>query len=278
MKISIETDKPIAYDSPDHIQPHGTAENNTTKASFNRKLFQLCRPGEVRLLDIGCSGGGLVKAILDEGGFAVGLEGSDYSLIHQRAEWATIPGNLFTADATFPFQFYRTDENGVRTPLSFNVITAWEVFEHINEAGVAGFVENILRHLAPHGIVLASIATFPDIVNGVVLHQTLHMKPWWVRTFERLGLQHQPDVEKYFGFEMLNGVPVNDASFTLAVSRAGDSVPDPERVRSLADAEKTTRFLKYAKWYTSPIHWRRHAWYLKRIIESHLPGGRPFPF
>jgi hypothetical protein len=26
--ISIDTDKPIAHDSPDHIPPHGTAQNN----------------------------------------------------------------------------------------------------------------------------------------------------------------------------------------------------------------------------------------------------------
>lgn len=278
MKICIETEKPIAYDSPDHIQPHGTADNNTTKAIFNRKLYRLIPAGEVRLLDLGCSGGGLVKSILDDGGFAVGIEGSDYSLRHKRAEWATIPGNLFTADATVPFQLSRADEDGARTPLTFNVFTAWEFFEHITEAGVPGVVENILRHLAPHGIVMASIATFPDVVNGVVLHQTLHMKPWWVRTFERMGLRHQPDIEKYFGFDMLNGLPLEDTSFTIAMSRAGDTLDDPDRVRDLARAERPVQAWKSMKWHANPSNWKRHAWYLKRVVESRLPSGRPFPF
>jgi SAM-dependent methyltransferase len=278
VKISIETEKPVAYDSPDHIQPHGTAENNTTKAVFNRKLFRLFGDKPVRLLDLGCSGGGLVKSILDGGGFAVGIEGSDYSLKRKRAEWATIPEHLFTADATVPFQLYGTDEGGVRAPLTLNIITAWEFFEHITEAGTSGVVENILRHLAPHGIVLASIATYPDVVNGVVLHQTIHMKPWWLRTFERLGLQHQPDVEKYFGFDMLNGVPVNDGSFTIALSRAGDSLADPDRVRGLARAEAPALAWNNTKRFAAARNWKRHARYLKRVIASRLPGGRPFPY
>ena len=45
-----------------------------------------------------------MKSILDAGGFAVGVEGSDYSQRHKRAEWATIPDHLFTTDATVPFQ------------------------------------------------------------------------------------------------------------------------------------------------------------------------------
>jgi hypothetical protein len=278
VKISIQTEKPVAYDSPDHIQPHGTAENNTTRAQFNQKLFRLFPAAEFRLLDIGCSGGGLVKSIIDDGRFAVGIEGSDYSLKNKRAEWATIPEYLFTADATVPFQLHQADETGKQFPITFNVITAWEFFEHIMEDDVSGVVENLLRHLAVHGIIMASIATFPDVVNGVVLHQTLHMKPWWIRTFERLGLQHQPEVETYFGFDMLNGIPLNDASFTIALSRRGDSLADPDRIHTLARAEKPGLAWRYTKWHANPRNWKRHAWYLKRSVESRLPGGRPFPF
>src|SRR4051794_1825047 len=124
--ITIETQKPVAYDSPDHIQPVGTALDNSTSRRFNRKLFDYIPPREVRLLDIGCSGGGQVKSILDDGGFAVGIEGSDYSRKKKRAEWATIPGHLFTADVTVPFTLSEEDGAGGRSPLRFNVITAWE--------------------------------------------------------------------------------------------------------------------------------------------------------
>ena len=52
------------------------------------------------LLDIGCSGGGFVRDLLDDGHIAIGLEGSDYSKKSRRAEWAIIPDFLFTADVT----------------------------------------------------------------------------------------------------------------------------------------------------------------------------------
>jgi hypothetical protein len=58
--IRIETGKPVACDSPDHIQPHGTAQNNT-QPRFNRKLERPIPAPEVRLLDLGCAGDGLVK-------------------------------------------------------------------------------------------------------------------------------------------------------------------------------------------------------------------------
>jgi SAM-dependent methyltransferase len=231
------------------------------------------------LLDIGCSGGGLVKSVLDGGGFAVGVEGSDYSLKRKRAEWATIPGHLFTADATEPFQLSEIDESGSKTPLTFNVITAWEFFEHIPEQGLAPIVKNILNHLAPRGIVMASIATYPDVVNGVALHQTIHMRPWWVKTFAWLGFERQEEIEKYFGFDMVRGLPLSyDSSFTIALTRVGESPDDPQRIHELARAETTDRVLKTLKWCLAPMNWKRHAWYLKRTVESRLPGGRPFPY
>jgi hypothetical protein len=103
--FGIETSKPIAYDSPDHIQPHGTASNNTTSPRFNGKLFEYIPAGEVRLLDIGCSGGGLVKSILDEGGFGIGIEGSDYSL----------SGPPYPTTSSRPTRPYRSNSGARRT-------------------------------------------------------------------------------------------------------------------------------------------------------------------
>jgi len=231
-KISIETPKPVAYDSPDHIEPVGTAADNSTSRRFNAKLFRYIPPAEVRLLDVGCSGGGLVKSILDAGGFAVGVEGSDYSLRHKRAEWATIPDRLFTTDATVPFQLSE-EAGGEKKPLRFNVITAWEFFEHIAEENIAGIVANILRHLEPRGIVLASIAPYEQVTEqGVRLHQTVQQKPWWVETFARLGLAHRPAVEDYFHYDWVRGAP-DDISFPIALSRQGEEPLHVDRLKSL---------------------------------------------
>jgi SAM-dependent methyltransferase len=273
--IGIETRKPIAYDSPDHIQPHGTAQDNTTQPRFNRKLYRYIPARDVRLLDIGCSGGGLVKSIIDDGGFSVGVEGSDYSRKIKRAEWATIPDHLFTADATEPFQLFEEQGDGTRVPLLFNVITAWEFFEHIAVDGLEGTVSNILRHLAPRGFLLASIATFSDIVSGVTLHQTVHQKPWWIKTFSRLGMEHQGSLERYFHFDMVNGLP-NGPSFTIALTRKVETPPDPARLRELIRADMLRGSLQTLHWLSLPPTWKYLAWQTKRKIESRLPGGRPF--
>jgi SAM-dependent methyltransferase len=263
--ITLETRKPVAYDSPDHLHPSGTAENNTTNRRFNNKLLRYIPPQKVKLLDIGCAGGGLVKSILDAGGFAVGIEGSDYSQKVGRAEWATIPDHLFTADATEPFALFEQSPSGERRPLRFNVITAWEFFEHIADAHLAGVVENILRHLAPGGIVLASIATFPIVLDGFTLHQTVHEKPWWVDRFAQLGLAHCAEVERYFHYDWLRGSPDWSPrfwSFAIALTRAGEAPIDADRLRRLRlrnlpyeVARNVYRFRRRV-WYAMPPSWQ----------------------
>ncbi len=251
--IFIETKKAVAYDSPDHLQPYGTAQDNTTNRRFNQKLFDYIPPQEVRLLDIGCSGGGLVKSILDEGGFAVGIEGSDYSKRHRRAEWATIPDHLFTADATEPFQL-SWDSEGQKEPLRFNVITAWELFEHIAEDRLPKLITNVTQHLAKGGILLASIATFDDIINGVQLHQTIHRKKWWIDFFARNGLSRARDVESYFHFDMLRGTPIGP-SFTIALSKSGESPIHSHKLEQLIQRNRSSEIRRTISWLTHYKTW-----------------------
>ena len=199
MPITLQTDKPIAYDSPDHLYPFGTANDNSTDPIFNEALFALIPPRDVRLLDIGCSGGGFVKSILDVGGFAVGIEGSDYSQKRRRAEWATIPDHLFTADATTPFQVF---EDG--RPAKFNVITAWEFLEHIADEDLDGVFENIRRHLAPQGIVIVSVCPFTCLHNGaregegIDLHLTTQPESWWRTRLDDFGFRLFDDLKGCF--------------------------------------------------------------------------------
>src|SRR4051812_38934552 len=57
--LSVETKFPIAYESPDHISPSGTKENNSTNKKFVLKMNQIGRrhfPGRDKFfLDLGCS-------------------------------------------------------------------------------------------------------------------------------------------------------------------------------------------------------------------------------
>src|SRR5438034_3019168 len=90
--------KPVAVDSPDHIAPRGTANDNSRNRLFNRKLEALLRKRPLAVLDLGCAGGGVVKDVLDDGHVAIGLEGSDGSKKLGGAEWAAIPEGLCAGD------------------------------------------------------------------------------------------------------------------------------------------------------------------------------------
>lgn len=210
--IVVKTQKPIAYDSPDHLTPVGSKNDNSRNPAFNRKLYQLIYPTDVRLLDIGCAGGAFVKSILDDGGFAVGIEGSDYSKVRRRAEWATIPDNLFTADATEPFEIeenYTIPSGFSFLPMyrlvKFNVITAWEFWEHIAEDKIAAVADNIKRHLAPNGFFIGTIADTPDIQDGVqtAVHQTVQPLQWWANRFNELGFKLDIGIERHFGRDLV---------------------------------------------------------------------------
>ncbi len=189
---SIITDHPIAVNSPDHLHPLGTRLDSSIRLEFNNRLREWHRPPP-RLLDLGCAGGGLVASLLSQGHVAIGVEGSDYSLVRQRDAWNYCPGNLFTADLTKPF---RLMEDG--QPMRFECITLWEVLEHIAEEDLAMLFANIDDHLLPGGIVLASINTWPSPWDGVELHLSQHEHPWWTEKLDDLGWARNTELEAFF--------------------------------------------------------------------------------
>ena len=186
MKLSVHTSFPVAYDSNDHIDPKGTKHDNTRKIAFVERTEQLFVDQKIVFADLGCAGGGLVKDFVDRGHSAVGIEGSDYSKVNQRAEWATIPDNLFTADISKPF-FITTEEN---ITCCCDLITSWDVLEHIEERKMYGLLSNIYNNLKTNGLFVCSIATFPDGPH----HVTLRPKEWWVKIFKEFNLNEVEDV------------------------------------------------------------------------------------
>ena len=205
-RLKVQATREVAYESPDHLVPWGTRRDNSRHKRFNQKLYQLF--GEDRpplwVMDLGCSGGGFVKDCLDDGCMAVGLEGSDFSKRLKRAEWRTIPEHLFTADLTAPFQVSGEFATGER-PLQFDVITNWEVMEHIHERDLPAVVENVKKHLRPGGLWIMSVALCDDFHNGVNLHQTVKPKAWWVNKLESLGVKCVDDYVNYFNTQFLRG-------------------------------------------------------------------------
>ena len=93
-KMICDCERTLAFDSPDHLCPYGTKIENSTNLHFIEKLNAIARhngKNQFNVLDLGCSGGQFVKDCIDNGFEAAGLEGSDYSLKHQRACWGLNP-------------------------------------------------------------------------------------------------------------------------------------------------------------------------------------------
>ena len=182
MNITVKTKYPVAFDSPDHIKPWGTKRDNTTNHAFIDEMHSHFKSTEdldtFNFLDLGCSGGQLVVDFAKRGNLSVGLEGSDYSVIHGRANWPEYYNkNLFTCDVTKPYLVYNEGNQ-----VFFNLITAWEVVEHIHPGDLGRFFLFISDNLLPGGIFLASISTKHDNVEGVELHQSVFSREEWNET------------------------------------------------------------------------------------------------
>lgn len=190
--LRVETRHPVAFESPDHIVPTGTALNNSTNRKFILHMDELLRRefgnGALRCLDLGCSGGQMVQDFLRLKWLGLGLEGSDYSLKTRRANWRTLANrNLFTCNITKPF---RVTLNQNR--LKFHLITAWEVLEHIAAPELPGLFQNIVEHLEDGGYFIASTNSLPDIHDGVDLHQTKWSNAEWRVFVEREFVDLEP--------------------------------------------------------------------------------------
>ncbi len=205
-RVIVNASRPVAYDSPDYKHPWGTRRDNSRNRRFNQKINFLYgrERGSIWVLDMGCAGGGFVKDCLDDGCVAVGLEGSDYSKRMHRAEWRTIPEFLFTADITAPYEIKGEFESGT-FPIKFEIVTCWEVIEHIAEKDLKQLADNVKKHLKPEGLWIMSVSTGDDIVNGVNLHQTVKPYEWWVEKFKGFGLHHLPQYVRYFNTQFVRG-------------------------------------------------------------------------
>lgn len=221
-----ETSQPVAIESPDHKWPRGTAFDNSTNRNFNLKLYAFFdfRP-DLRVMDLGCSGGALVKSFLEDGYTAVGLEGSDWSKKLRSGEWDTCPHHLLTCDITS--SFHVRDSSG--NPMSFHCITAWEVLEHIPSDKLPTLIDNISRHLTHDGIFVASVDTAPDSnpITGAVYHATLQPKSWWLDQFAKAGLVEcdnhlftTRDYVRGHGMGLTDWDPADGEAFHVVLRRA----------------------------------------------------------
>jgi SAM-dependent methyltransferase len=173
---TVETKHPVAVDSPDHLNPHGTVFRGTSSLEFIYEVERLFG-SKARALCLGCSGGRLVHELNLYGHDVVGLEGSDYHVRNQSAFWPEHHNKeLFTCDISQPFQVMRDSE-----PAQFDIITMWDVLEHIAEPCLETLFGNVHKHLSDGGLFIGTVCMKPSPhpVTGIELHQTIQPAEWW---------------------------------------------------------------------------------------------------
>jgi 2-polyprenyl-3-methyl-5-hydroxy-6-metoxy-1,4-benzoquinol methylase len=177
----IITQNPIALDSNDHLHPSGCINDHHDATEFCDYLIKHW-PNRKTLLDLGTATGTVVSSSVERNFDAFGVEGSDapkrMQLEKGEGPWVKYGGiRLFNADIRYPFQLYR--ENNERA--KFDIITAWDVLEHMTEKTINTVLENIKRHSIGGAFMIATIS-FESYPNDLY-HLLPRPREWWLSKF-----------------------------------------------------------------------------------------------
>ena len=151
---------PVAVDSLDNIHPKGALTSICNKG-FLLEIEKWIWPRSVSYLDLGCAQGALVKSARQLGWRAYGVDGA--SVTRQDCSY------ILQGDITKSIQF-----SGY-----LNLITAWEVLEHIPKEKLENVFNNIVSNLAMGGYFIASTSDEAELHDGVDLHVTKMTNKEW---------------------------------------------------------------------------------------------------
>lgn len=185
-----------------------TFEVNDDKRHMARLVAAL---GPSSALDLGCSSGGLVACLVDEGVDARGVDLSEFALQHapDGVRDRLVHGDLLEADVGAPAE----------------AVIGLDVFEHLNPNRIDEYVGRVADLVAPGGVVVANIpALGPDEVFGEPFpahlpdwadepepqlrmpvdekgfpehgHLVWASSPWWVDRFAAAGLVRLVEAER----------------------------------------------------------------------------------
>jgi SAM-dependent methyltransferase len=182
------------------------AENMTNKSKKHMmKYIKFLRKRSLKMLDVGCGQGYYVRDAIEEGIDAYGIDISTDAFEHALAE---VKDRItFGSITKIPFG----DEE-------FDVMTAFDVIEHIHPKDTLRMVEEIQRVLKPDGIIIITTPS-SNFGNWVFDLTHINVRPprFWKLIFEEHNLQlkmfYVPSFLKYY---MKNHIPLPDSIEFLA--------------------------------------------------------------
>lgn len=167
-----------------------TRRPHISKKHMMKYLKQLCPKSSMRLLDVGCGVGYYLKDAIDEGFDAYGIDISEYAINNPLPE---VVGKTRLGGITdIPFG-----------PDQFDVITAFDVIEHIHPRDTEKALIELYRVLKPDGIL---ILTTPSGFYGEWVKDLTHINvrppKYWKIMFTKAGFKlampYLPSFLKYF--------------------------------------------------------------------------------
>lgn len=206
--VSVITKHPHPFTSPDYTDPAGSIEDNSSFTYFIHEIDHAFNGLPYHLLDLGCAGGQFVVDIYNKGApwLAIGIEGGnvlgmteDFEPRHHETgilhrprgaeNWKLYKDKcLFSADVSKPFDVL----DGSGNLIKFNMVTAWEFFEHPLPEEVPGIMENIVKHMHPGSVFMGTINACLEGVVGH--HRCAKSREWWDNMFISYGFKiiHYP--------------------------------------------------------------------------------------
>lgn len=149
--------------------------------SFNQWVIdEFAKDKQISILDLGCGGGGMIEDFINIGNIGVGLDVRNGYYLRRAYSWGTRPNNLFRCDITRPFQIYFDEK-----PAKFDIITSFEVFEHIHPSHIDNLLSNIQNHSHEKTVLLLQISTNPY----EWVHRTILPRTEWLNIFSKYNLE-----------------------------------------------------------------------------------------
>jgi len=202
--MKIITNYPNAY-GPDYDHPEqGASQNNHSNEVYLLELERLASKKNFSYLDLGCAGGQSVIDLFIKGNISCGIDGSNLDKMIKQSKSRSKPepryiGDLntynedvhdnwlkykdiclFKADITKPFQLFNEKDEIQK----FDLITAWDVLEHLLPESVDDFLENLRIHLSENGHFICLI----NLVENYH-HRCTKPKGWWIEKFEKFNFE-----------------------------------------------------------------------------------------